>query len=450
MAREMALASRLRAARLTLSPAQSIVAGFAAVILVGAGLLSLPIASETGQPTPFLTALFTANSAVCVTGLVVVDTADHYSTFGELVILALIQIGGFGYMTSWALLALVLGWRIGLRERIVLTQAHNLYEMGGVVRFTRRIVLMALAIEALGAAILTLRWSVDAPLGRAAYLGLFHSVSAFNNAGFDVMGGFRSLTAYVSDPLVSLTIAALIILGGLGFSVLFDLLSRRLTTHSKTVLLGSGILIAAGAVLLLLLEFANPETLGGLSPATRALAAVFQAVTPRTAGFHTLNLGALTQPTLALIVALMFIGASPGGTGGGIKTTTFIAPLAVILSTIRGTGDPTLFHRRIPVFVIYKAVTIALVSVAFVMTMSVLLTRVEGTDFLPALFEITSAFGTVGLSTGLTPDLSQAGRVIVMLTMFSGRLGLLTLAFGVTRRVRPPRIRYPEDRIYVG
>jgi trk system potassium uptake protein TrkH len=264
------------------------------------------------------------------------------------------------------------------------------------------------------------------------------------------MGGFRSLTAYVADPVVSLTVASLVVLGGLGFSVLFDVLSRRLTTHSKTVLLGSGVLIAAGAGLLLLFEFANPRTLGGLSPAARVLAAIFHGVIPRTAGFSTVEVGRLTQPALALVVALMFIGASPGGTGGGIKTTTFIAPLAVILSTIRGTGDPSLFHRRLPVFVVYKAVTIALVSLAFVMTMAVLLTRVEGTDFLPTLFEITSAFGTVGLSTGLTHELSAAGRVIVLLTMFGGRVGLLTLAFGVTRRLRPPRVRYPEDRIYVG
>jgi trk system potassium uptake protein TrkH len=450
MAREMAFGSRFRVARLALSPAQTITIGFAAVILVGGGLLSLPIASETGRPTPFLTALFTANSAVCVTGLVVVDTADHYSTFGELIILALIQIGGFGYMTSWALLALILGWRIGLRERIILTEAHSLYQTGGVVRFTRRIVLMALVIEAVGAAILTLRWWVDLPLGRAAYLGLFHSVSAFNNAGFDLMGGFRSLRAHVGDPVVNLTVGALIVLGGLGFSVLFDLLSRRLTTHSKTVLLASTALVAAGAGFFLLLEFANPRTLGGLPPGARLLAAAFQGVVPRTAGFSTVNIGDVSQPALALLIMLMFVGASPGGTGGGIKTTTFIAPLAVILSTIRGTGEPTLFRRRLPVFVVYKAVTIALVAVAFVMTMTILLTRVEGVDFLRAFFETTSAFGTVGLSTGITPRLSPAGRVLVMLTMFAGRIGLLTLAFGLTRRVRPPRIRYPEDRIYVG
>lgn len=450
MVRQFTLARGPWSVRLTLSPSQTIIVGFITIILVGAGLLSLPIASESGRPTPFLTALFTATSATCVTGLVVVDTADHFSTFGELVILVLIQLGGFGYMTSWAILALILGRRIGLRERIILTEAHNLYDLGGVVRFTRRLILLALIVEASGAAILALRWLGEEPLGRALYLGVFHSISAFNNAGFDLMGGFKSLTAYAGDPVVSLVMAGLIILGGLGFSVLFDLRSRRLTLHSKTVLLATGMLIGVGAALIALFEFANPKTLGALPVPVRLLAAFFQAVTPRTAGFNTVEIGSLAEPTLMLIVALMFIGASPGGTGGGIKTTTFMAPLAVILSSIRGTGDPVMFRRRIQTQNIYKALTIAFVSLAFVFAMSVLLAVVERVEFLPALFEITSGFGTVGLSTGLTPHLSPWGRIIVMLTVFSGRVGLLTVAFGLTRRHRPPRVRYPEERLYIG
>jgi trk system potassium uptake protein TrkH len=288
------------------------------------------------------------------------------------------------------------------------------------------------------------------PAGRAIYLGIFHSISAFNNAGFDLMGGFRSLTAYVADPVVSLTICSLIVVGGLGFTVLFDLRARRLTLHSRTVLLGTGVLIVVGAALFWLLEFSNPGTLGPLPVPAQILAALFQAVTPRTAGFNTVDIGALAQPTLVLLVALMFIGASPGGTGGGIKVTTFIAPLAVIWSTIRGGADPVLFRRRLPVRVIYRAVTIALVSVAFVLTMAVLLVLAEHRDFLPCLFEVTSAFGTVGLSTGITPDLSPPGRLIVMATMFSGRVGLLTVVYGLARQQRQARLRYPEERIYVG
>ncbi|MDR7543269.1 MAG: TrkH family potassium uptake protein [Armatimonadota bacterium] len=450
MARSIALARRPRALRLTLSPAQTILVGFAAIILAGATLLSLPIASASSEPTPFLTALFTATSATCVTGLVVVDTADHYSTFGELVILSLIQLGGFGYMTSWAIMALLLGWRIGLRERIILTEAHNLYDPGGVVRFTRRLILLTLGAEAAGAAVLAIRWAFEMPLPRALYYGIFHSISAFNNAGFDLMGGFRSLTAYAVDPVVSLTVAGLIILGGIGFSVIFDLRARRLTLHSRTVLLATAVLIAAGTLLIVALEFDNPRTLGALPAPQRVLAAFFQAVTPRTAGFATVNIGALTEPSLMLLVALMFVGASPGGTGGGIKTTTFVAPLAVILSSIRGVPEPVLFHRRIPAYVVNKAVTVAFVSAAFVVTMATLLTRVDRLPFLSALFEVASGFGTVGLSVGITPALSAPARVILMLTIFSGRVGLLTLAFGLTRRQRPPRIRYPEERLYVG
>lgn len=450
MHRTLTLPGRLRSLRLSLSPAQTIVVGFLTIILVGAFLLMLPVASASGTPTPFLTAAFTATSATCVTGLVVVDTADHWSTFGELVVLALIHLGGFGYMTSWAILALILGWRIGLRERIILTEAHNLYDLGGVVRFTRRLILLALGIEAVGAAILTARWALEMPFERALYAGIFHSISAFNNAGFDLMGGFRSLTGYATDPVVSLTVAGLIILGGLGFTVLFDVRQRRLTLHSKAVLAATAALILIGTGLVVALESGNPRTLGPLSGSARLLAAFFTAVTPRTGGFNTLATGGLTEPALMLIAALMFIGASPGGTGGGIKTTTFITPLAVIWSGIRGTAEPVMFHRRLPVFVVYKAVTVALISVAFVFTMATLLTVAEGGGFLPALFEVTSAFGTVGLSTGITPTLSPIGRILIMVTIFSGRVGLLTLAFSLTRRYRPARIRYPEERLYVG
>ncbi len=438
-------------ARLELTPAQSIVAGFAAVILVGAVALSLPVASADGTPTPFLTALFTATSATCVTGLVVVDTADHYSTFGEVVILTLIQLGGLGYMTVATLLAMAVGRRIGLRERLVLQEAYNLYTIGGVVRLTRMVVQTTLAIEAAGAVLLALRWVPHFGWGRGLYYSVFHSVSAFNNAGFDLMGGFRSLTAFATDVPVNLTLSALIISGGLGFTVLADLpRPRRYTLHARVVLTTTAVLIVAGTVLILALESANPATLGPLPWGGRVLAAFFQSVTPRTAGFNTVDIGRLREPTLILLTVLMFIGASPGGTGGGIKTTTFVAPLAVILSMLRGRPDPELFRRRLPPVVVYKAVTIALLGIAFVLTMGTLLALAEGVPFVPALFEVTSAFGTVGLSTGLTPHLSPLGRILVMVTVFTGRVGLLTVAFALTRRQRPADFRYPEERVYIG
>ncbi|MGH2348197.1 MAG: TrkH family potassium uptake protein [bacterium] len=452
MARIVALGDRAPLARFELNPAQTIVVGFAAIILAGALLLTLPVASAAGRPTPFLTALFTATSAVCVTGLVVVDTGTYYSLFGQLVILVLIQLGGLGYMTVATLMALIVGRRIGLRERVVLQEAHNLYTLGGVVRFTRNVVLITAGIEALGAILLSLRFVPQMGLGRGVYFAIFHSISAFNNAGFDIMGGFRSLSAYALDLPLNLIVAALVIIGGLGFIVLSDLATRarRLSLHSRIVLTASGALIALGITLIMLLEYSNPGTLEPLTAGQRLLAAFFQSVTPRTAGFNTIDIAQLREPTLMMLIALMFIGASPGGTGGGIKTTTFVAPMAVIISMLRGRPDPELFQRRLPPVVIYKAVTIALVAVAFVVTMGTALSFIDRIDFVPALFEVTSAFGTVGLSTGITPDLTAAGRVLIMVTIFTGRVGLLTVAFALTRRQQAMNYRFPEERILVG
>src|SRR3990170_2833715 len=420
MARAVALDKPSPLARLELNPAQTIVAGFAGVILVGALLLSLPVATESGTFPPFLTALFTATSAVCVTGLVVVDTATTWSLFGELVILVLIQIGGLGYMAVATLLAMLLGRRIGLRERVVLQESHNLYTLGGIVRFTRSILRLTLAIEGVGALLLAVRWIPEFSAGRGVYYALFHSVSAFNNAGFDLMGGFRSLTAYVGDPVVTLIIAVLIVLGGLGFTVLTDLWRiRPCTLHGKVVLATTGVLIGLGTVLILAMEWANPGTLRPLPFPQKVLAAFFASVTPGTAG-------------------------------GGIKTTTFVVPLMVIKAMLRGRPDAEVFHRRLDPVVAYKAVTIALVGVAFVVTMAMLLSLAERVSFIRAAFEVTSGFGTVGLSTGITPSLSTAGRIIVMLTIFTGRVGLLTVAFALTRRQRPAHYRFPEERILVG
>jgi trk system potassium uptake protein TrkH len=451
MARALVLQKRSALTRLELNPSQTIVAGFALIILAGSVLLSLPLAAESGRATPFLTALFTATSATCVTGLVVVDTATHFSLFGEIVILVLIQLGGLGYMTIATLMAMAIGRRIGLRERLVLQEAQNLYTVGGVVRFTRNVALITLAIETVGAFLLSLRWVPELGLGRGLYFGIFHSISAFNNAGFDLMGGFRSFAGFVGDVPVNAVIMLLIIIGGLGFTVLVDLSSpRRLGLHAKIVLTTTAALIFIGTGLLLLLEFSNVATLGGLSGLQRTLAALFQSVTPRTGGFNTIDIAQLRDPSLMLIIALMFIGASPGGTGGGIKTTTFVAPMAVILSMLRGRPDPELFRRRLPPVVIYKAVTVALIAVAFVVSAGTLLSYVEQVDFINALFEVVSGFGTVGLTTGLTPELSAVGRVIVMITIFTGRVGLLTVAFALSRQHRPANFRYPEERIYVG
>jgi trk system potassium uptake protein TrkH len=319
------------------------------------------------------------------------------------------------------------------------------------VRFTRAILRVTLAIEGVGVLLLAIRWIPEFGTGRGLYYAVFHAVSAFNNAGFDLMGGFRSLTAYAGDPSVTLIIAALIVLGGLGFTVLIDLKERqRLTLHAKVVLVTTGILIGLGTLLILVMEAANPNTLGPLGLPQKVLAAFFQGVTPRTAGFNSVDIGRMYEPTLMLLIALMFIGASPGGTGGGIKTTTFVVPLTVIRAMLFGRQDAEIFHRRLDPVVVYKAVTLALAGVAFVVTMSVALSISERLPLMPAAFEIVSAFGTVGLSTGITPSLSTVGRLIVIATVFTGRIGLLTVAFALSRRQRPTDYRYLEERILVG
>ncbi|MDR5694774.1 MAG: TrkH family potassium uptake protein [Armatimonadota bacterium] len=437
--------------RLELNPAQTIVLGFALTVFIGVVLLSLPFSTADGKGAPLLTALFTATSATCVTGLVVVDTADYYSLFGELVVLLLIQVGGLGYMTSATLFSILVGKRIGLRERIILMEAYNLDTLGGVVRLTRNIVLMALAFEGIGVVLLSLRWIPEFGVWRGLYYSLFHAVSAFNNAGFDLMGNFRSFTQYVVDPYVNLVVSALIIAGGLGFIVLINLPRfPRVNLHAKVVLTTSAALIGVGTLSIFLLEGKNPLTLGKLPPAGKLLAAFFQSVTPRTAGFSTLDIAHFREPTLLLLSVLMFIGASPGGTGGGIKTTTFAVLLAAIWTMIRGRQDVEIYNRRVPSVVIYKALTIALVAVALVVTMTILLATLERSKVVPALFEVTSAFGTVGLTTGITPRLTAAGKVLLIVTMFLGRVGLLTFTLAFMRRQAPMRYRYPEERVLVG
>lgn len=441
-----------------LRPPQVLVLGFAAVILTGAVLLTLPIASNSGKGLRFLDALFTATSAVCVTGLVVVDTATQYSRFGQLVILCLIQVGGLGFMTMSTLIAFLLGKRISLRERLVMQEALNQFSPAGLVRLTRNILLTTLIVEGTGAAILAARFAFDYPLGRSIYMGIFHAVSAFCNAGFDVMGDlagpFSSFTSYVSDPVVSLTVCGLIVIGGIGFPVIQELYHyrkmRRLSLHAKLVLKITAVLIITGTILVFLFERSNPQTMGRLGSGGKLLAALFQAITPRTAGFSTLNIGAMRLGTLFLLIMLMFIGASPSSTGGGIKTTTFGVLLATVIATIRGYDEVEIGKRRLPKDLIFKALTIAVLALALVITVTLVLTFTEKATFIQILFEVTSAFGTVGLSTGITPNLTDPARILIILTMFIGRLGPLTVAVALAQRTRPGRVEYIEDRVMIG
>ncbi|GFN31270.1 TrkH family potassium uptake protein [Paenibacillus xylaniclasticus] len=436
------------------SPPRILVTGFALIILLGGLLLSLPIANADGQYLRYLDAVFTAASGTCVTGLAVVDIGTQFTTFGQIVLLTLIQIGGLGFMTMATLISLVLRKRISLKERLILQEAMNQSSMEGIVRLIRKVFIYSIAIEASGAVLFTSRFAFDMPLGKAIYFGIWHAIALFNNAGFDLFGQYRSLSMYVGDPFVNLTAMSLIILGGLGFIVLSDLLEfrkpRRLSLHSKVVLSTTGVLLAVGAAVVYLFEFSNSRTLGTLDWDSKIWASIFQSVTPRTAGAHTIDIGSMQHSTIFFMVILMFVGASPGSTGGGIKTTTFATLVGAVMAMIRGKQDIVLFKHRLARERISKALTITLISLLLVITVTMLLSATEDREFLRLLFEATSAFGNVGLSTGITPTLSDFGKIVISFTMFAGRLGPLTLAYALGPPADKELYRHPEGKIIIG
>ncbi|MHA6534670.1 TrkH family potassium uptake protein [Paenibacillus sp. BAC0078] len=439
---------------LKLAPPQILVLGFAAVILTGTLLLMLPVSSASGHSLRFIDALFTATSATCVTGLVVVDTGTYFSTFGQVVIILLIQVGGLGFMTMATLFALVFKRKISLRDRLILQEAMNQGSMEGIVRLIRKVLIYSLVIEAASAAVLAIRWAFDMPFGRALYFGIFHAVSMFNNAGFDIFGEYRSLTGYASDPVVNIVVMFLIVSGGIGFVVLSDLVeyrrTRRLSLHSKVVLSMTAALILLGALVIFIFEFSNSRTLSPLSFGGKAWAAFFQSVSPRTAGANTVDIAGLRQATQFFIVILMFIGASPGSTGGGIKTTTFTLMVGAVISMLRGREDIVLFRYRLAQERVFKALTITLLALLLVVSVSMILSTTEDRPFLMILFETTSAFATVGLSMGLTPELTPVGKILICLTMFAGRLGLLTLAYAIGPKKGKQLYRFPEGKMIIG
>ncbi|WP_114497126.1 TrkH family potassium uptake protein [Fontibacillus phaseoli] len=428
--------------------------GFAMIILVGALLLMLPISSTTGESLPFIDAFFTATSATCVTGLVVVDTGTYFSTFGQVVIMLLIQVGGLGFMTMATLFALVFKRKISLKDRLLLQEAMNQNTMEGIVRLIRKVLMYSLIIESGAALLFAIRWSFDMPFGRALYFGIFHGVSMFNNAGFDLFGEYRSLTQYVNDPIVNFVAMFLIVSGGIGFIVLSDLIEfrrrRKLSLHSKVVLSMTSALILVGALVIFVFEFTNSKTLEPLSWSGKIWSSFFQSVTPRTAGANTLDIGGLRQATQFFMIILMFIGASPSSTGGGIKTTTFTILIGAVISMIRGRSDLVLFRYRLAQERIFKAVTITMLALFLVIAVAMVLSTTEDASFLSILFETTSAFGTVGLTMGLTGKLTLIGKIIISFTMFAGRLGPLTLAYALGPKKGKELYRHPEGKMIIG
>jgi trk system potassium uptake protein len=437
-------------------PAVVVALGFAGMVLLVTALLMLPIADEGGRTTSFLEALFTATSAVCVTGLVVVDTPTHWSTFGEVVIAAGIQVGGFGFMTSASLLGVLVARRLGLRTRVLAAAETRSVGLGDVRQVIRGVALISLVIEGAVALVLALRFwlGYDMSAGRAVYHGVFHAVSSFNNAGFALYTD--NLIGFATDPFVCLPIAAAVILGGIGFPVILEL-RRELRTprlwslHTKTTLWGTGLLLAAGTGLVTAFEWRNPGTLGPMGIADKLLVGFFQGgVQPRTAGFNSVDYAQVNETSLLVTDGLMFIGGGSAGTAGGIKITTFFLLLFAIIAEVR--GDPTVdaFGRQIPAAVLRQALSVALVGVALVGAATLGLLGVSGLDLDRVLFEAVSAFATVGLSTGITAQLPPAGQYILIGLMFVGRIGPITFASALALRQSRKLFRRPEERAIVG
>ena len=439
-----------------LTPSRLIAVGFLLVILAGAGLLMLPIASR-GEPAGFLDALFTSTSATCVTGLVVRDTFTSWTVFGQLVILTLIQLGGLGFMTFITLTSMLLGKRLGLYDRKVLMQSAGNITLDGTAALIRKIIPFTFVFEFAGAALLSIRFIPEFGVLRGIYASVFHAISAFCNAGFDLMGmraPFSSLTAYVSDPLVSLTICMLIIIGGLGFLVWRDLVRcrfrwKRLQLHSKLVLTASGILLFGGW--LLLLGFEWNASMADLSIPEKLLASFFQAVTPRTAGFNTIDESALTGPSQAVACVLMLIGGSPGSTAGGLKTVTVAVLALSAVSALRGRTSVTAFGRTIEPRSIMNAVALTVIGVTISLGGACVIAFIENAPMNLCLYETASAFGTVGLTMSLTPSLSAVSHIMLIVLMYFGRVGVLTLGVAVfLRRSEPPKLKFPSGNVMIG
>lgn len=435
-----------------ISPSQWMIFGFGMIILLGAFLLALPIASVTGESIGITDAMFMATSAVCVTGLASVDPATTFTMFGEIVLILLVQIGGLGFMTFGVIIAMLLGKRLGLKERLIIQESTRSASVQGLVRLSLNIFLIAFLFEVTGAAILTMYWASDFGLGLAAYYGVFHAISAFNNGGFALWPD--SLSRHAGDPVVNLVISFLFIAGGIGFTVLMDLYRNRrwsrFSLNTKIVLLASFLLSAGGFAAIFILELLNPNTTW-MSWGDRVWSSYFQAVTPRSGGFNTVDIGAMMTATQFLIIFLMFIGASSGSTGGGIKVNTFIVLVLAMYSTIRGREQVHVFDRRIPTEIILRALAVIIISLGVLLFVSFLLTITEpNQDFIALLFEATSAFATVGLSMNLTPHLSDLGKWVIMGTMFIGRLGPLTLAFALSQKRRESKIGYAEEKVLIG
>ena len=442
-----------------LAPGQVVALAGSILILIGALLLMLPFSTPADVELSFLDALFTATSAVCVTGLIVMDTPLEFTIFGQIVIVALIQIGGLGYALMATLVLLMLGHRIGLRDRMMVSETLSTFDLQGSIRFVKLVAMVTLTFEGLGAIFLITRFAFDMDLEQAVYFGIFHSISAFNNAGFALFSD--SLASYQSDISINGIVTLLVIFGSIGFLVFEDLYDNykgrrfRLQTHTKLVLITTGILIAVGTLGIAWLEWANPRTFQALNVGERVLTSYFQAVS-RTSGFSTMDLGGMHDATLYFLLLLMAIGGSPGSMAGGIKTTTVAIVGLTIWTILRRKPDVQVFHRRIPHDLIVRALCLSIMALTVITIVTLLLAYTEELPFLSLMFEVTSGMGIVGLSLGdgegrsLSALLTDFGKIMIIFSMLLGRFGPLMIGLFALRTPARATYRYPEARVIIG
>ena len=440
-----------------LSATRIIALVFAGIIAVGTALLMLPVSSRNGESCGFLTALFTATSSTCVTGLVMADTYTQWSGFGQAVILSLIEVGGLGFMSAASVVVFLLRKKVGLRQRMVMAQALSVNDMEGIVRLQKWVLGGSLSIQFAGALVLFLRFLPQYGLGIAAKWGVFHSVSAFCNAGFDIFGKIapgQSLVPFQSDPLVLITLMVLVVLGGLGFFVWEELATtrlRRCSVYTKLVLLATAVLILAGAAVTALLEWNNPETLGTMAVGDKILNSFFQSVTMRTAGFASFDQGAMTDGGKVASILLMVVGGSSGSTAGGVKTVTVMVVLLFLWYRLRGRQNVSVFRRNIPRDKVLDAMTILMMVGALAIVGSFVICVTSGVGFVDALYEAVSALATVGVTTGITPNLSVVSKLLIIVFMYFGRVGILTVSLGFLMGDRvQERYRYADTNLLIG
>ena len=435
------------------SNSQILASGFFIIILIGALVLNTKLASANGESIGFLNAFFTATSSVCVTGLIVVDTGTYWSDFGKFIIMLLVQIGGLGFMTLATFGIIFTGKKISLSQRLLIQDSIGSDTLNGVVKMSKNILFLSLIIEFIGAAFLSFVFIPEYGLLKGVWYSIFHSITAFCNAGFDIIGNFSSLTKYYNDIIINFTIMALIILG-LGFSTIFEIGKKRkfkkFSLHTKIVIITSLTVTIVPTILFFLFEMNNPKTIGNMNFFEKMLTSLFQVVSPRTAGYNTIDISSMKDSTKFLSIILMFIGGSPASTAGGLKTTTFAVIMISVYSLIKERDNIECFGRTIPYKVLNKALINLIIGFFIVIIGTMIVSYVSDIDFLTILYEITSAYATVGLTLGVTPSLNNISKILIILIMYIGRVGSLTVLYTFVKTSSPKKYKYPQEEVNIG